>query len=131
MTAAVAIAQKRGRYEEVADLVEEAVERQPENPDVWLRAYAVQLSVDDVPARITSLRRALELDPHDESVPLDAAMADVAPRSASATGTPLVAEVLPPPPPAIGPPVPGALPLIGPQPPVSSGGRTVEPESAE
>ena len=34
VTAALAIAQKRGRYEEVADLVEEAVERQPENPDV-------------------------------------------------------------------------------------------------
>jgi hypothetical protein len=131
VAAGIAIAQKRGRYEEVADLIEEAVERQPENPEVWLRAYAVQQFVDDAPARIASLRRALELDPHDESVSFDAVSADVAPQSASATGTPLVAEVLPPPPPPIGPPVPDAIPLIGPQPPVSSGGSAVEPEVSE
>jgi tetratricopeptide (TPR) repeat protein len=128
VAAAIAIAQKRGRFEEVADLIEEAVERQPENPDVWLRAYAVQQFVDDAPARIASLRRALELDPHDQSVPFDAAIGNVAALSASATGTPLVVEVLPAPPPAIGPPVPDALPRIGPQPPVSSGGTTVAPE---
>ena len=128
---AIAIAQKRGRLEEVAELVEEAVERQPENPDVWLRAYSVQHFVDDAPARIASVRRVLELDPHEGSVPFDAVLGDVAARSASATGTPLVVAVLPPPAPAIGPPVPDARPLVGPQPPVSSGGETVEPELSE
>ena len=99
VTAAIAIAQKRGRFGEVADLVEEGVDRQPENPDVWLRAYAVQHFVDDAPARIASVRRLLELDPHENRVPFDAVAGDVAARSASATGTPLVVEVLPAPPP--------------------------------
>ena len=86
VTAALAIAQKRGRFEEVADLVEEGVERQPENPDMWLRAYAVQHFVDDAPARIASVRRLLELDPHEDRVPFDAVAGDVAAQSASATG---------------------------------------------
>ena len=122
---AIVIAQKRGRVEEVADLLEEAVERQPENPDVWLLAYAVQRFMDDAPARIATVRRLLELDPHGErGGAYEAAAGDVAARSASATGTPLVARVLPPPPPAIGPPPPDARPLIGPPNPASSGGTT-------
>ena len=127
VTAALAIAQKRGRFGEVADLVEEGVDRQPENPDVWLRAYAVQHFVDDAPARIASVRRLLELDPHENRVPFDAVPGDVAARSASATGTPLVVEVFPAPPPAIGPPAPDARPLIGPERPASAGGSAVEP----
>ena len=127
VAAGIAIAQKRGRYEEVADLVEEAVDRQPENPDVWLRAYSVQQFVDDAPARIASVRRMLELDPHESRLPFHAVAGAVAARSASATGTPLVLEVLPAPPPAIGPPAPDALPLIGPSPPASAGGTTVPP----
>ncbi|MGH2996213.1 MAG: tetratricopeptide repeat protein, partial [Gaiellaceae bacterium] len=131
VTAAIAIAQKRGRFGEVADLVEEGVDRQPENPDVWLRAYAVQHFVDDAPARIASVRRLLELDPHENRVPFDSVAGDVAAQSASATGTPLVVEVYPAPPPAIGPPAPDARPLIGPAPPASSGGTTVEPDVSE
>ena len=77
-----------------------AVDRQPENPDVWLRAYAVQHFVDDAPARIASVRRLLELDPHEDRVPFDSVAGDVAAQSASATGTPLVVEVLPAPAPA-------------------------------
>ena len=127
VTAAIAIAQKRGRLGEVAELVEEGVDRQPENPDVWLRAYAVQHFIDDAPARIASVRRLLELDPHESRVPFDAVPGDVAARSASATGTPLVVEVLPAPPPAIGPPAPDARPLIGPERPASAGGTTVAP----
>jgi hypothetical protein len=38
-----------------------------------------------------------------------------------------VVEVLPAPPPAIGPPAPDARPLIGPPRPASAGGTTVEP----
>jgi hypothetical protein len=111
----------------VADFVEEAVDRQPENPDVWLRAYAVQQFVDDAPARIASVRRMLELDPHESRIPFDTVAGDVAALSASATGTPLVVEVLPAPAPAIGPPAPDARPLIGPPRNASSGGTTVEP----
>ena len=70
VVSAIAIAQKRGRYGEVADLLEEAVDRQPENPDVWLRAYLVQVFVDDTPARIRTARRVLQLDPHDRNVKL-------------------------------------------------------------
>src|SRR6185503_15808371 len=54
VVAAIAIAQKRGRYDQVADLIEEAADRQPENPDVWLRAYLVQHFVDDAPARLAT-----------------------------------------------------------------------------
>jgi hypothetical protein len=131
VAAGVAIAQRRGRFEEVADLIEEAVERQPENPDVWLGAYAVQNFVDDTPARIASVRRLLELDPHEDRVPFDAVVGDVAVQSASATGTPLVIRVLPATPPPIGPPAPDARPLIGPPRPASSGGTTVEPPATE
>jgi hypothetical protein len=131
VTAAMAIAQKRGRFEEVGDLVEEGVERQPENPDTWLRAYAVQHFVDDAPARIASVRRLLELDPHEDRVPFDSVAGDVAAQSASATGTPLVVEVLPAPAPAVGPPAPDARPLIGPERPASAGGETLEPPVSE
>ena len=110
VAAGIAIAQRRGRFEEVADFVEEAVERQPENPDVWLRAYSVQQFVDDAPARIASVRRMLELDPHESRIPFDTVAGDVAAQSASATGTPLVVEVLPAAAPAIGPPAPDARP---------------------
>ena len=127
IAAGIAIAQRRGRYEEVADFVEEAVERQPENPDVWLRAYSVQQFVDDAPARIASVRRMLELDPHESRIPFDTVAGDVAARSASATGTPLVVEVLPAAAPPIGPPAPDARPLIGPPRNASAGGTTVAP----
>lgn len=127
VAAAMSVAQKRGRYGEVAELVEEAVDRQPENPDAWLRAYAVQHFLNDAPARIRTARRVLALDPHESRIPLAAVAGDVAGRSASATGTPLVVRVLPAPPPAIGPPAPDARPLIGPPRPASSGGTTVEP----
>ena len=127
VAAAIAIAQKRGRFEEVAHLIEEAVDRQPENPDVWLRAYAVQHFVDDAPARIASVRRMLELDPHEDRIPFDSVAGDVAAESASATGTPLVIEVLPAAAPSIGPPAPDARPLIGPPRTASAGGTTVEP----
>jgi O-antigen ligase len=131
VAAAMAVAQKRGRYEEVSDLIEEMIDRQPENPDVWLRAYAIQHFFDDAPARTASARRLLELDPHEDRVSFNSIAADVAARSASATGTPLVVEVLPAPPPAIGPPAPDARPLIGPMRPTSAGGTTVEPPVSE
>ena len=135
VVSAIVIARKRGRYKEAGDLLEEAIERQPENPDVWLRAYVFQWFIDDAPARIASVRRMLALDPHENRVPFQPAVGDVAAQSASATGTPLVARVLPAPPPAIGPPAPDARPLVGPPNPVSSGGTTVPlseatPESA-
>ena len=131
VAAGIAIAQRRGRYEEVADFVEEAVERQPENPEVWLRAYSVQQFVDDAPARIASVRRMLELDPHESRIPFDTVAGDVAAQSASATGTPLVVEVVPAAAPAIGPPAPDARPLIGPPRNASAGGGTVEPPVSE
>ena len=127
VVAAIAIAQKRGRYGEVADLLEEAVDRQPENPDVWLRAYLVQQFLDDTPKRIATVKRVLELDPHDDTIPIGVVAGDLAARSATATGTPLVDEVVAAAPPAIGPPAPDARPLIGPQRPASSGGTTVPP----
>jgi O-antigen ligase len=129
--AAIAIALKRGRLQEVAELVEETADRQPQNPDVWLRAYAVQQSIDDAPARIASLRRLLELDPHEDRLSLHGVAAGVAERSASATGTPLVVEVLPATAPPVGPPAPDARPLIGPPRTASAGGESVEPPASE
>ena len=131
VAAAIAVAQKRGRLEEVAELVEETADRQPQNPDVWLRAYAVQQSIDDAPARIASLRRLLELDPHEDRLSLHGVAAGVAERSASATGTPLVVEVLPATAPPVGPPAPDARPLIGPPRTASAGGESVEPPASE
>ena len=127
VAAAIAIAQKRGRVGEAGDLIEEAVDRQPENPDVWLRAYAVQQFIDDAPARIASVRRLFELDPHEDRIPFSAVSGDVATRSASATGTPLVVEVLPATAPPVGPPAPDARALIGPPRSASAGGESVEP----
>ena len=129
--AAVTVAQRRGRYEEVSDLLEEAVERQPENPDVWHRIYVVQLLTNDVPARMEAVRRIVELDPHDSSIPFDVVVGDVSAASASATGTPLVGTVIAPVPPPIGPPAPNSRLLIGPERPVSSGGTTVDPATPE
>lgn len=131
VAAAIAIAQKRRRYGEVADLLEEAVDRQPENPDVWLRAYAAQHFIDDAPARIASVKKVLELDAKEGLIVVDTVARDVAAQSASATGTPLVIRVLAAPPPAIGPPAPGARPLIGPPRPASAGGTTVDPALSE
>jgi O-antigen ligase len=131
VAAAIAIALKRGRLQEVAELVEETADRQPQNPDVWLRAYAVQQSIDDAPARIASLRRLLELDPHEDRLSLHGVAAGVAERSASATGTPLVVEVLPATAPPVGPPAPDARPLIGPPRTASAGGESVEPPASE
>jgi hypothetical protein len=131
VVAAIGIAQKRGRYTEVADLLEEAVDRQPQNPDVWLRAFLVQQFLDDAPAKFATVRKVLALDPHDETIPIGAVAGDVAARSATATGTPLVSEVVAAAPPAIGPPAPDARPLIGPPRPASPGGTTVEPEVSE
>jgi O-antigen ligase len=131
VAAAIAIALKRGRLQEVAELVEETANRQPQNPDVWLRAYAVQQSIDDAPARIASLRRLLELDPHEDRLSLHGVAAGVAERSASATGTPLVVEVLPATAPPVGPPAPDARPLIGPPRTASAGGESVEPPASE
>ena len=131
VAAAIAIAQKRGRFEEAAELVEDAVDRQPENPDVWLRAYGVQQFLDDAPARIASMRRLFELDPHEDRLPLHGVAGDAAVRSASATGTPLVVEVLPATPPPVGPPAPDARPLIGPPRSASAGGDSVEPPTGE
>jgi O-antigen ligase len=129
--AAVAVAQKRGRQREALELLEEAVERQPENPDVWLRVYLVQHFAHDVPARIATLEKVLALDPHYDDLPLAAVTGDVAAVSATATGTPLVDEVLAATAPPIGPPAPGARPLIGPPRPVTSAGTTVEPDVSE
>jgi O-antigen ligase len=131
VAAAIAVALKRGRLQEVAELVEETADRQPQNPDVWLRAYAVQQSIDDAPARIASLRRLLELDPHEDRLSLHGVAAGVAERSASATGTPLVVEVLPATAPPVGPPAPDARPLIGPPRTASAGGESVEPPASE
>jgi hypothetical protein len=69
----------------------------------------------------------LELDPHEDRIPFDSVAGDVAAESASATGTPLVIEVLPAAAPSIGPPAPDARPLIGPPRTASAGGTTVEP----
>jgi hypothetical protein len=125
--AAVTIAHERGRYAQVADLLEEAVERQPDNPDVWLRVYFTQLLTDDTPARILALRRVLQLDPQVEKGSLHAVLGDVAASSASATGTPLVERVVAPPAPPIGPPAADSSPLVGPPRRVSSGGSSVAP----
>jgi hypothetical protein len=87
--AAATLAERRGRYQEASELLEEALDRQPRNPQVWLRIATFNLKRDDYRGVRAARAALLRLDPHNQGAPFLLAVTDPGPRSASATGTPL------------------------------------------
>jgi hypothetical protein len=85
-------AQRRGRYQRAADLLAEAVHRQPESPTAWFRIAALEYQRGDYAKMDIAARRTQELDPLAFTPRLVFYLArDLGPGSATATGTPLPA----------------------------------------
>jgi hypothetical protein len=91
---AAAVAQARGRLLEARDDLLSAADRQPDDPDAWLRLGFLAISLADRQGAVIATQRVAALDPHN---PFGAALARrtlplLAPpaSSATATGTPLV-----------------------------------------
>lgn len=109
--AQAAIAERGNQASAAADLLVEAVKRQPDNPSTWIRLARFQVVLNDPDAGVRSLVRAAQLDPAAAAIfaILPYARFDER-RSASATGTPLPLEeeVVPQVPALIGPTTPGS-----------------------
>jgi O-antigen ligase len=96
LLAAAGIAERRGQTELAAELLVDAVERQPDNPRVWVRLARLQVLLGDIPAGLRSTRAVLELDPHSVAGLFAVVGSAYDERtSASATGTPLPVLVRP------------------------------------
>jgi cytochrome c-type biogenesis protein CcmH/NrfG len=97
LLAAASLAERRGRSGQARDYLVDAVRRQPSNVQAWLSLVRFELDRGDLPNVRTGLRRVLELDPRNPTVPVliavEAGTTVPATRSATATGTPLVAVV--------------------------------------
>lgn len=100
--AAAAIADRRGRYARAAELLAEGVERQPNDPQSWLRVATFNVRRDDMRAALVAARQVGRLDPRGTQllVLLFPAL-DPSIRTATVTGTPLpeAAAPVPAPPP--------------------------------
>jgi hypothetical protein len=96
---ASSIAQGRGRLLESRKYLLEAVDRQPNNSETWLRLAALALQLADREGLRTAAHRALELDPYNLVAQTLARRSEayIAPPqlSATATGTPLPLVQLP------------------------------------
>jgi O-antigen ligase/polysaccharide polymerase Wzy-like membrane protein len=94
---ASSIAQGRGRLLDSRRYLLEAVDRQPNNPETWLRLAALALQLADREGLRRAAYKALELDPNNPVAATLARRAEayIAPPhlSATATGTPLPAAV--------------------------------------
>jgi len=91
---AAAVAQARGRLLEARDDLLHAADREPDDPDTWLRLGFLAIQLADRQGAVIATERVAALDPHN---PFYAALARrtlvlLAPpaSSATATGTPLV-----------------------------------------
>jgi hypothetical protein len=97
LLAAASLAERRGRSGQAREYLVDAVRRQPSNVQAWLSLVRFELDRGDLPNVRTGLRRVLELDPRNPTVPVliavEAGTTVPATRSATATGTPLVAVV--------------------------------------
>ena len=82
-------AQKRSQFARASELFGEAVRRQPDNPEVWLRLAAFELLRGDWKRVEEAAYRTLALDPQAEIARFFFLRKDVGRRSATATGTPL------------------------------------------
>jgi hypothetical protein len=97
LLAAASLAQRRGRTGQARRYLVDAVRRQGSSVPAWLALARFELDRGDLQNVRLALRRVLELDPRNRSVPLLIAVEQgttvPAWRSATATGTPLVAIV--------------------------------------
>ena len=96
---ASAIAEGRGQLLEARRHLLRAVDRQPDNPDVWYRLTGIALALSDSRGFRHAAQKMLELDPANGSARALASRAEgfLTPpeRSATATGTPLPAVQAP------------------------------------
>lgn len=126
LLAGVRVAERQGRYRRTADLVGEALERQPDDPAVWAQVARLQLLAGDIRASSASSLVGLSLDPFNRPLLFFLLLGGADERaSATATGTPLprtapVPGPAPPTPPAGAPAQPGV-------PPATPGGTTPTP----
>jgi O-antigen ligase/polysaccharide polymerase Wzy-like membrane protein/tetratricopeptide repeat protein len=97
LLAAASLAERRGRSDQARSYLVDAVRRQPESVQAWLALARFSLESGDLVNGRIALRKVLALDPRNRTVPLLIAVEQgttvPANRSATATGTPLVALV--------------------------------------
>jgi tetratricopeptide (TPR) repeat protein len=97
LLAAASLANRRGRTGQARRYLVDAVGRQPSNVQAWLSLGRFELDRGDLRNARTALRRVVELDPRNATAPVLVASEQwftvPASRSATATGTPLVAVV--------------------------------------
>lgn len=86
---AATTAQKRSQFTRASELFGEAVRRQPDNPEVWLRIAPFELLRGDYRRMEAAAYRTLALDPQAQIPRFFFLRRDVGRRSATATGTPL------------------------------------------
>jgi hypothetical protein len=80
---------RSGQFRLASQVLTEAVQRQPGNPNVWLGVARLELARGDVPAMQAAARRMLALDPVAPAGTYFFLLNDLGVRSATATGTPL------------------------------------------
>ncbi|MDQ4040900.1 MAG: O-antigen ligase family protein, partial [Actinomycetota bacterium] len=97
LLAAAALAERRNRPRQARSYLVDAVRRQPSSVTAWLALGRFSLERGDLVNGRIALRRVLRLDPRNRTVPLLIAVEQLSTvpgnRSATATGTPLVAVV--------------------------------------
>ncbi len=97
LLAAAALAERRDRPRQARSYLVDAVRRQPSSVTAWLALARFSLERGDLVNGRIAMRRVLRLDPRNRTVPLLIAVEQAttvpANRSATATGTPLVAIV--------------------------------------
>lgn len=125
-----AVAERRNQFARASELIHEAIERQPDNPAVWVRAARFETLAGNYQAGLRSAERFAELDPFNGFARIVFGERDVSDASATATGTPLPRRLKKgeqPKTPAPG--APGAIPGIPAIPglPGSTGGATPTP----
>ena len=80
---------RNGQFALASKVLTQAVERQPDNPNVWLGVARLELARGDIPAMRAAARRMLMLDPVAPVGTYFFLLNDLGVRSATATGTPL------------------------------------------
>jgi predicted TPR repeat methyltransferase len=83
------LAGRQARFSDAAALLRKAVERQPDDPNVWYGVARFDLARGDIPALLQASRTMLRLDPTGSFGRFFFYAADFGVRSATATGTPL------------------------------------------
>jgi Flp pilus assembly protein TadD len=86
---------RRGELALASRVLTEAVQRQPDNPDVWYGVARLELALGDVPKMRAAARRMLVLDPVGSIGRIFFLWNDLGVHSATATGTPLPPTALP------------------------------------